>query len=617
VRALAFATALVLGTGCGEQTAPDPEDGAETGAGAGTGAGAEPGIDTSPTPTTDLSAIPDGRAARLASPLDEEIRHTDPALAGWETEQLEAAAGRRLETLGQWLTQQDGSDEDALGDWLVDDVRITPLRPAAPDLSQHGSLQVARAEQHQLRTPELGVEQALLDLAAPYTKGPELHWKTKTISVEPGADRRFTTRVLVQLWGPDGSGVRQTNSTWMVMWHWPSADAEASLIGLTGERFSEVTAPAPLFSDCTEAVLGDTLAWQEQLRRGADDWCARIDLAAQMNQYGHNGLTIGDFDEDGLEDLYVLQSGGLPNRLFLQQPDGTVRDASEDFGLDWLEESRAALLLDLDNDGRDELVISFRTGVHVMRRDRDGRFQPATKLGIDGGYSIAAADYDGDGLLDLYVCNYTLAVGESSLPTPYHDARNGPPNGLFRNQGGLRFQNVSQSTGLNADNRRFSFAANWVDYDEDGDPDLYVANDFGRNNLYRNDGGRFTDVAAEAGVEDQAAGMGVSWSDYDEDGDLDLYVSNMFSSAGRRIAYQRQFREDEGEAAREAFLRHARGNSLFANQGDGAFVDVTEASDTWMGRWAWGSEFVDVDNDGREDICVPNGFFTNEDTGDL
>ncbi len=87
-------------------------------------------------------------------------------------------------------------------------------------------------------------------------------------------------------------------------------------------------------------------------------------------------------------------------------------------------------------------------------------------------------------------------------------------------------------------------AASWEDYDQDGDLDLYVANDFGRNNLYRNDDGQFVDVAAEAGVEDISAGMSVSWGDYNNDGQADLYVGNMFSSAGNRVTYQRQFSSD-------------------------------------------------------------------------
>lgn len=168
---------------------------------------------------------------------------------------------------------------------------------------------------------------------------------------------------------------------------------------------------------------------------------------------------------------------------------------------------------------------------------------------------------------------------------------------------------------MNQNNQRFSYAASWEDFDNDGDPDLYVANDFGRNNLYRNDGGHFTDIAAQAGVEDLSAGMSVSWGDFNRDGWMDLYVGNMFSSAGNRIAFQRRYRDGQDASG---FQRHARGNSLFSNQGDGTFLDVSEEAGVTLGRWAWSSNFVDFNNDGWEDLLVANGMVTGTpDTGDL
>jgi hypothetical protein len=111
--------------------------------------------------------------------------------------------------------------------------------------------------------------------------------------------------------------------------------------------------------------------------------------------------------------------------------------------------------------------------------------------------------------------------------------------------------------------------------------------------------------------------MGGSFGDFDGDGHLDLYVSNMVSSAGQRIAYQHRFLPGVSESVRAQFERHARGNTLFRNRGDGSFEDVSEHSRSGMGRWAWGAQFCDVDNDGALDIFVPNGFITNEETQDL
>jgi hypothetical protein len=144
-----------------------------------------------------------------------------------------------------------------------------------------------------------------------------------------------------------------------------------------------------------------------------------------------------------------------------------------------------------------------------------------------------------------------------------------------------------------------------------------VANDYGRNNLYRNDEGDFTDVASQAGVEDMAAGMSVSWGDVDNDGWMDLYVSNMFSSAGNRVSYQRKFQPRADAATRVALQRHARGNSLFAGDRSGNFRDISEAAGVTMGRWAWGSTLADLNNDGLQDIVVANGFLTQEFPDDL
>ena len=111
--------------------------------------------------------------------------------------------------------------------------------------------------------------------------------------------------------------------------------------------------------------------------------------------------------------------------------------------------------------------------------------------------------------------------------------------------------------------------------------------------------------------------MGASWADFNQDGWMDLYVSNMYSSAGGRVTYQRNFATGGvGDVAAEAQYS-ARGNTLFENQGDGTFRDVSVDAGVTMGRWSWGAEFVDLNNDGAEDIYVPNGFVTNHITKDL
>ena len=98
---------------------------------------------------------------------------------------------------------------------------------------------------------------------------------------------------------------------------------------------------------------------------------------------------------------------------------------------------------------------------------------------------------------------------------------------------------------------------------------------------------------------------------------MDIYVSNMFSSAGGRVAYQKRFLAGVPEQTRREFQRHARGNTLFRNDGDGTFTDISVEAGVTMGRWAWGSLFCDLNNDGRDDIVVPNGYITNKSTKDL
>jgi hypothetical protein len=335
-------------------------------------------------------------------------------------------------------------------------------------------------------------------------------------------------------------------------------------------------------------------------------------------------VAIGDVNADGLEDIYIGGPRGLPNRLFVQQADGTAKESSRQAGLDWLDVSRGMLFVDLDNDRDQDLAVTLGESFVLMENDGRGHFTRRVEIDTPSRLtSMAAADYDNDGDLDLYVCGYSpvVMIGPGDVfanPVPYWDAKNGAPNFLMRNDGDWSFVDVTKQVGLNVNNTRFSLACAWDDFDNDGDQDLYVANDFGRKNLFRNDGGKFVDVASDAGVEDIGAGMSAAWGDYNRDGWMDIYVANMFSSAGNRITFQRHYRPGDDTATKEAIQRHVRGNSLFENARDGKkFYDVSVEANVTMGRWAWASLFADLNNDGWEDLFVCNGFFTTDDTGDL
>ena len=389
----------------------------------------------------------------------------------------------------------------------------------------------------------------------------------------------------------------------------------------------EVTSSSnPLFRDATAHVFGRTESFSEQLLKGNPFWRARLDAATGIDVYGNQGIAVGDIDNDGADEVYVCQGGGLPNRLYRFRPDGTAADITDQAGVGVLDETTCALFIDLKNSGHQDLIVLRSSGPLLFLNRGDGTFREHPdafrfKTKPQGSFTgMAAADYDRDGRLDLYLCCYVYFQSEDQyqFPAPYQDARNGPPNFLLKNRlttdGGV-FEDVTEESGLNENNDRFSFAPAWCDFDGDGWPDLYVANDFGRNNLYRNRGGRFRDEAAKAGVEDIGPGMSAYWFDYDGDGRPDLYVSNMWSAAGQRVTRNPAFKAGVGLA--DAYRRHTKGNSLYRNQGDGTFLETGPSERVEMGRWAWSSGAFDFDFDGSPEIYITAGMLTNASSTDL
>ncbi len=382
----------------------------------------------------------------------------------------------------------------------------------------------------------------------------------------------------------------------------------------------------PFFRDVTATVFKDCRAFREQFLRGVPYWRSRLDPASGIDLYGSNGIAVGDIDNDGTDEVYVCQPGGLPNRLFKFREDGTLADITAGWGADILDDTSAALFLDLRNSGRQDLVV-LRSGGPLLLLNEGTRFRLRkdafhfATLPQGGFTGMAAADFDRDGKLDLYLCCYVYFQSEAqyTYASPYQDAKNGPPNFLFRNKlnadGSGWFEDCTAETGMNENNDRFSFAPAWCDFNEDGWPDLYVANDFGRKNLYVNHEGRFRDKAAEAGVEDIGPGMSAAWFDYDGDGRADLYVANMWTDAGQRLIQDPHF--GPAQQAPDAYKRHTMGNSLFRNRGDGKFEDVSVRQQVEFGRWAWAADGHDLDNDGQPEIFVTCGMLSNESETDL
>ncbi len=442
-----------------------------------------------------------------------------------------------------------------------------------------------------------------------------------------GLPSRLRTRVRYELVGSGKDFYREQRvGYWELDWE-SSAAGEFRLSSWLLSDETRSRSFAPVFADITAAALGGNASYPSQLLRGADYWRTVLDVACGIDIYGHNGVSIGDIDGDGFDDLYVCQPAGLPNRLYRNRGDGTFEDITEASGVGLLENTACALFADFDNDGRQDLVVVRTSGPLLFVNQGGGRFHPkpdAFRFANPprGTFTGAAvADYDRDGWLDIYFCLYLYYQGtdQYKYPSPYYDAENGPPNFMMRNQRDGTFRDVTAETGLDKNNTRYSFCCGWSDYNHDGWPDLYVVNDFGRKNLYRNNGdGTFTDVAAQAGVEDVGAGMGVCWLDYDNDGAEDLYVANMWTAAGMRIATQEIFQKNAPEKVRALYRKHAMGNSLFREPTVAPLFRTRSASaGVEMGRWAWSSDSWDFDHDGFPDLYVANGMVSGPSRDDL
>jgi len=324
-----------------------------------------------------------------------------------------------------------------------------------------------------------------------------------------------------------------------------------------------------------------------------------------------SGVCVFDYDGDGRQDIFFVQSGRLPGF----KPNGPLRSALyRNLGGGRFEEvtDRAGVggpdrygfgcvAGDLDGDGDRDLYVTYYGPNVLYRNNGDGTFTDVTeKAGVGcplWSTSAGLADYDGDGDLDLYVANYVDFRLESNL----YCGENRPgdrtvchpknfaslPDVLYRNRGDGTFEDVSRQAGV-IDRTGKGLGVVWGDYNDDGRPDVYVANDDTANFLWRNRGdGTFEEVAALVGVafsEDGVpqAGMGTDMGDYDNDGHLDIVVTNLAEET----------------------------NELYHNDGEGLFTDVTFSSGIGppsLLTLGFGTFFFDPDNDGRLDLFVANG----------
>jgi len=317
------------------------------------------------------------------------------------------------------------------------------------------------------------------------------------------------------------------------------------------------------------------------------------------------GVAIVDVNGDGHPDLYATTSrGGRPNGLFLNQGDGQFRDVAESAGLADLNEngvsaSMGSVWADVDGDGdRDAFIYGYGRSF-LMLQGPDLRFSDATEaagLLTPRRNTNAAAwlDFDRDGLLDLYVAGYWRDDDDlwstdntKVMHNSFEFATDGGTNALYRNLGDGRFEEVTEATGTASS--RWTYAVAAADFNDDGFVDLYLANDYGPEELLLNRGGTHFEKVLGAGLEeDSKSGMCVALGDVDNQDRLAVFVTNISES---RFLFQ-------GNNLRLNFLTEA-----------GRLLDVAEGPVADCG-WAWGAQFADFDNDGWQDLFVANGMIS-------
>ena len=371
-------------------------------------------------------------------------------------------------------------------------------------------------------------------------------------------------------------------------------------------RFGQpVLAPGPWFIDAGRAA--GLAAFR--------DTCGSLAKDYLVETLG-SGVALFDYDNDGLVDVLLVNGSSFEilsnpqlsrcsSRLFRNNGDGTFTDVTRESGLINEGWGVGVTIGDYDNDGfRDVFITNFGTNA-LFHNNGNGTFTNVTReAGLEGGsWSTGCAwgDYDRDGRLDLYVARYVdfdrtrIATPGSNSYCHYQGVAVAcGPQGLpglsdlfYHNEGGGKFREVSGEVGARDTDRAYGLGVTWIDYDNDGWPDIYVANDSVPNFLWRNKGnGTFEEVAFEAGCavngEGRAqASMGIAVGDYDNDGWLDLLVTN--------------FAEDY--------------STLYHND-RGCFEDVTYQAGLGTVAYKdmkWGTGFLDFDNDGWKDLFVANG----------
>lgn len=281
-----------------------------------------------------------------------------------------------------------------------------------------------------------------------------------------------------------------------------------------------------------------------------------------------------------------------------------------------------ALLADFTSDGFPDLLCMKHQGLVLLPGAVGGLFdQPEIMLwpaprALEYPMVLACGDADQDGDLDVFIGQYKVPYENGTLPTPFYDANDGYPFYLLRNEGGLRFADVTEESGLGAKRRRRIYSTSFVDADGKNGPDLAIVSDFAGAELYWNDGqGRFANATAATLAEPYGFGMAHSFADFNLDGRLDFLMIGMTSPTADRLESMGLRRE--GLAGNPLMRsRMTYGNRLFISRADGRFEQNDLSRSIARSGWAWGCGSADFDNDGFPDVFIVNGMESRESVRD-
>ena len=385
--------------------------------------------------------------------------------------------------------------------------------------------------------------------------------------------------------------------------------------------------PGALFADATRASGLPTSA--PDLPSGPIDPSGAFDIQRAME----GGIAVGDVDGDGYPDLFFAGEG--MGRLYKNRgaaDPGRFDNVTAEWGIPGqLDDSTGALFVDLEGDGDEDLLVLRSTRPSLLlRQDSPGHFtDAAATLGFSphpGAHVASIFDYDRDGDLDIYVGYYGSDAANrpsgkgAARNLPSMDGRNGSPHELWRNDHG-KFTEVGGQAGV-AD-VGWTLATSTFDYDNDGDLDLFLANDFGADTFYRNRGdGTIEDVSAATQTADRGSGMNVSTTDVNGDGWLDFYVSNidMYSKNIKVVFPTDATTINNMDVTLQKSFQYLSGNKLFLNPADAngkePFVPVQgERFEPGDRGWGWAAVFFDYENDGDDDMFLSTGWLEGSTAG--